>query len=181
MSVFIDRLQEISILQKRYKSKKAELIVLYGRRRVGKSELIENFLAGNGIYGLRLLAREESKKFQLMRFTKKLAEFFSDPVLENISFNDWDGFFEYIISFEWFGDLWEIITGTLSTGFEAFTDVADSPLTNFWFWAFYACLMAGVWVLPSRMGLLDYALWEKFMYSIIFFIIDWFIIARMTD
>ena len=98
MSVFINRERETSILQKRYKSNKAELLVIYGRRRVGKSELIENFLSGNDIYGIRLLAREESKKFQLLRFTKILAEFFSDPVLENISFNDWDGFFEYINS-----------------------------------------------------------------------------------
>ena len=43
MSVFINREQEKNILQKRYNSNKAELIVLYGRRRVGKSELIENF------------------------------------------------------------------------------------------------------------------------------------------
>ena len=85
MSVFVNRNQEISILQKRYKSNKAELLVLYGRRRVGKSELIEHFLSGTDIYGLRLLAREESKKFQLQRFTEKLAEFFSEPVLENIS------------------------------------------------------------------------------------------------
>ena len=96
MSVFIDRNRELDLLHKRYNSRKAEFLILYGRRRVGKSELIENFLSKSGIFGLRLLAREESKKYQLSRFTGKIAEFFSDPVLENVTFTDWDGFFEYL-------------------------------------------------------------------------------------
>ena len=86
MSVFINRIREINILTKRYKSDKAELFILYGRRRVGKSELIEDFLSKKDIFGLRLLAREESKKFQLSRFSAKLAQFFSDSVLEKMSF-----------------------------------------------------------------------------------------------
>jgi AAA+ ATPase superfamily predicted ATPase len=47
MSIFIDREAELSVLNERYARKGAEFIVLYGRRRIGKSELIEHFLKTN--------------------------------------------------------------------------------------------------------------------------------------
>ncbi len=95
MSVFIGRERELSLLEGRLKSEKAEFVVIYGRRRIGKSELIEQFIQNNGI---RLLAREESKTFQLRIFTQKLADFFNDPVLKKTEFTGWDGFFEYLLS-----------------------------------------------------------------------------------
>lgn len=85
--------------------------------------------------------------------------------------------FSYLISFEWLSDVGEIF----SNGWEAITNIADSPLTNIWFWVFYACLLAGVWVLPSKLGLADYKLVEKVLYTVIFFIIDWFIIAHFQN
>jgi hypothetical protein len=87
------------------------------------------------------------------------------------------GGFEYIISFEWLSDLGEIF----SAGWEAMTSIEDSPLTNVWFWAFYIALMASVWYLPSKFGMLDYTLPEKFLYSALFFIVDWFIIAHFQN
>ena len=95
MSVFIGRDREISLLEERFSGNKAEFVVIYGRRRIGKSELIEQFIQNNGI---RLLAREESKTLQLRAFTRKLADFFNDPVLEKTEFTGWDGFFEYLSS-----------------------------------------------------------------------------------
>lgn len=53
MSVFIDRERELKALRERYQSGKAELLFLYGRSRVGKSRLIERFLAGPGVRGAR--------------------------------------------------------------------------------------------------------------------------------
>lgn len=92
----------------------------------------------------------------------------------------WDGIvegFEYIFSFEWFGDIGDFF----STAWEMATDLGSSPLTNFWFWAFYACLFAGVWILPSQLGLADYSLWEKLLYTVIFFIVDWVVISNFMD
>jgi len=37
---FINRKEELSILSRRYESKKPEFLIIYGRRRVGKTELI---------------------------------------------------------------------------------------------------------------------------------------------
>jgi len=44
--MFIDREMELEQLQKRYASEQAELFVLYGRRRVGKTELLRTFCDG---------------------------------------------------------------------------------------------------------------------------------------
>lgn len=41
--MFIGRKKELQFLNERYNSKKAELIVLYGRRRVGKTETLKEF------------------------------------------------------------------------------------------------------------------------------------------
>ena len=38
---FINREKELSFLEKAYRSDRAELIVIYGRRRVGKTELVK--------------------------------------------------------------------------------------------------------------------------------------------
>jgi len=41
--VFIDRQAELQLLQERYETDQAEFFVLYGRRRVGKTELLAQF------------------------------------------------------------------------------------------------------------------------------------------
>lgn len=93
MSVFINRQRELSLLNQRFDSTKAEFVVIYGRRRIGKSELIDQFTNNRGI---RLLAREESKTLQLRIFAHKLGEFFNDDLLKKTEFTGWDGFFEYL-------------------------------------------------------------------------------------
>jgi AAA+ ATPase superfamily predicted ATPase len=81
-------------LNKRWENNNPEFVVIYGRRRVGKSELIDRFLDGK--LGLRLLAREESKELQLRRFSDEVADFFNDDFLRKTGFSDWDSFFEYL-------------------------------------------------------------------------------------
>ncbi len=44
--MFVDRVSELELLEKRYASGKAEFFVLYGRRRVGKTELLARFCEG---------------------------------------------------------------------------------------------------------------------------------------
>ncbi len=94
MSAFINRTRELAHMQERYESGKAEFVVLYGRRRVGKSELIDQFLRSHN--GIRVLALEESKLLQLRRLAADLGTFFSDPFLKKNGFSDWDSVFEYL-------------------------------------------------------------------------------------
>jgi len=57
---FINREQELKFLENKYRSDKAELIVIYGRRRVGKTELLNNFSKNKP--SLYFFCRLESKK-----------------------------------------------------------------------------------------------------------------------
>ncbi len=48
---FINRNEELEYLESLYKTSKPQLIVIYGRRRIGKTELVKKFLEGKkGIY-----------------------------------------------------------------------------------------------------------------------------------
>lgn len=44
--MFVNRVVELELLEKRFATRKAELFVLYGRRRVGKTELLARFCEG---------------------------------------------------------------------------------------------------------------------------------------
>ena len=44
--MFVNRVSEFNLLENRFRSGKAELFVLYGRRRVGKTELLHHFCEG---------------------------------------------------------------------------------------------------------------------------------------
>ncbi|MBS3108429.1 ATP-binding protein [Candidatus Woesearchaeota archaeon] len=91
---FINRKEELKLLKDRIASNKAEFIIIYGRRRVGKSEIINEILKQN--YGLKLLAREESEELQLRKFSESLSTFLKDETLAKNHFKNWDAFFTYI-------------------------------------------------------------------------------------
>ena len=92
--MFIDREAEIDLLEERLGLNKAEFIVLYGRRRIGKTTLLLELIRRHG--GIYLLARETSKTENLRRFSEKLADHFKDDFLRTNPFRDWDSFFEYL-------------------------------------------------------------------------------------
>jgi len=92
----------------------------------------------------------------------------------------WDAIvdaFWYIVSFEWIRDIWD----TIVEGFSALSSIEDSPLTSVWFWAFYFTYMISMWYLPEKIGLQGYSLMEKIIGSIVFFIIDWFVIIKFRS
>jgi AAA+ ATPase superfamily predicted ATPase len=53
--LFINREEELEILEERFRSGKPEFIVIYGRRRVGKTELAVHFIKDK-----RFIARRSS-------------------------------------------------------------------------------------------------------------------------
>lgn len=86
--MFVGRQSELSVLQELYDSGQAELFVLYGRRRVGKTELLQQFCEGRrAIYFMAAQVRE---KDNLRAFRDALREGLGDPLLEGIEFPDWD-------------------------------------------------------------------------------------------
>ncbi len=93
---FIDRAEELSVLEEEFGqlSKRASLIVVYGRRRVGKTELIKEF--GSKHSHLYLLATLQSKEEVIKNFSVKTAEFFGDKATLAQPHTTWEGFFEYL-------------------------------------------------------------------------------------
>ncbi len=41
--MFVNRTEELGYLEKLYKEKNARLLIIYGRRRIGKTELLRQF------------------------------------------------------------------------------------------------------------------------------------------
>ena len=68
--MFIDRKLELANLEARYGSGHAELFVLYGRRRVGKTELLRHFCAGKA--HVFFIATLSSDRDQLAAFSQEI-------------------------------------------------------------------------------------------------------------
>jgi len=91
---FINRTQELTFLQRKYDSDKAEFVIVYGRRRIGKTELINKFSLRRPT--LYFLGRSESKTDTLRRFNLMLMEHFEDISLARSPLSSWDDCFEYL-------------------------------------------------------------------------------------
>ena len=94
MRKFIDREQELEFLTKKYQSGEAELIVLYGRRRIGKTELLLRFAQDRPV--IYFLGRMESGPETIRRFNRLLAERFEDRTLLDVPLPGWDAILEYM-------------------------------------------------------------------------------------
>lgn len=71
--MFIGRDRELTTLNKLYKSNKFEFVVIYGRRRVGKTALINRFIENkNAIY---FMGVESNAKQNLENFSKSIIEY----------------------------------------------------------------------------------------------------------
>lgn len=69
---FINREKELEVLKNSYKSNKPEFIIIYGRRRLGKTELIKRFIKDKQAF--YFLAKQENLKLEFERFKEKLAK-----------------------------------------------------------------------------------------------------------
>ncbi len=92
--MFVNRDRERAFLETHHATDQAELIVLYGRRRVGKTELLRTFCADKPhIFFVADLGTEEG---QLAEFTHQIGEFVAgDPDLL-APFATWEAAFNYL-------------------------------------------------------------------------------------
>ncbi|TDJ71946.1 MAG: ATP-binding protein [Planctomycetota bacterium] len=85
--MFIGRDRELAVLDELHDSGRPELFVLYGRRRVGKTELLQRFCAGKrAVYYLAAQVRDRDN---LRGFRDALRDGLADPLAEGIEFPDW--------------------------------------------------------------------------------------------
>jgi len=89
--MFIGREKELEFLNKRYKSGQAEFIVVYGRRRVGKTELLTEFCKDkpNFFY----ICNEYTDRKQFTSFSEALMDFAPSMQKSIRRFADWEDIF----------------------------------------------------------------------------------------
>lgn len=99
--MFIGRQQELDFLEKRYASSKAELIVLYGRRRIGKTELLNEFIKDKK--AVFYSCTEVPDKEQLERFSRRVLALGLPASRYIRSFSNWEEALESVKDFPWEG------------------------------------------------------------------------------
>ncbi|MEI8321445.1 MAG: ATP-binding protein [Alphaproteobacteria bacterium] len=96
MAKFIGRKRELEILQGLLLKQTASLVVIKGRRRIGKSRLIKEFGENNKPYyifsGIPPTIHT-TKQSQIAEFVRQMREHFHSP---NIQFNDWGDVFHFL-------------------------------------------------------------------------------------
>ena len=96
-SAFIARERELKLLQDLWQSSKAELMILYGRRRVGKTRLITHWIETSGARVLYWVAEPTSSFEQLRSFSQALYNVDApDSAPENFTYANWRQAFQQI-------------------------------------------------------------------------------------
>lgn len=91
--MFIGRERELNALERLYQSNKFEFAVIYGRRRVGKTALINKFIDNkNAIY---FMGVESNAKQNLENFSKSIMEYVSGTEIDSI-FSSFQSALEYV-------------------------------------------------------------------------------------
>lgn len=87
MDKFIGRKNELQILENAYRSPKSEFIPIYGRRRIGKSELILHFIEKKP--SLYILGKKSTQQLQINEFLDILSRAYSEPLIASSNVDSW--------------------------------------------------------------------------------------------
>jgi AAA+ ATPase superfamily predicted ATPase len=95
---FVDRELELNLLDDLYRREGAQLLVLYGRRRVGKTRLVTHWLAQLGERHLYWMASQTSTTNQLRSFSQALFQFLNPAarIEPTFSYVSWQTAFEEV-------------------------------------------------------------------------------------
>lgn len=95
MARFVNRSSELALLERIAASDRRELLVVYGRRRLGKTALLRRFAAGRRLTFFSCPLSSEQEALRL--FTRELARTFDDPLLARARFSGWREAIEYAL------------------------------------------------------------------------------------
>ena len=93
---FWDREQELAFLEKQYQQPGSNLVVLYGRRRVGKTTAVARFGADKP--SIIYLADRSMETTLQQRLLHTMARFLDDDLLGQVTPPDWDWIFGQFVS-----------------------------------------------------------------------------------
>lgn len=88
---FVDRIEETARLRDALSREKSSLVVVYGRRRLGKSTLIKRVLSDSDVY---FLADRSEGQHQRILFAKVVAQVFPD--FDKLTYPDWESLFRAV-------------------------------------------------------------------------------------
>ncbi|MBI5327025.1 MAG: ATP-binding protein [Deltaproteobacteria bacterium] len=91
---FVNRKDELESLYRFYKGEGFQFIPVYGRRRIGKTRLIQEFIKDKPV--IYFLADSVAENEQLRNLGREVGIFFNDPFLAETGFKDWYQFFDYL-------------------------------------------------------------------------------------
>lgn len=94
--MFVGRIEELKEICDAYKTSRVETILLYGRRRVGKSEIIRKSLEDCSLPVVNFECKRTSSKINLENITIAFEHTFN---LSNLHFESFDDFFSYAFKF----------------------------------------------------------------------------------
>lgn len=90
---FVNRKEEIDFFERKFQEKVPQVIILYGRRRVGKSRLMREFLKGKkSVY---FLSSRTVPEIQAAEFARVAADALGDETFEDVKY-DWLSFFKHL-------------------------------------------------------------------------------------
>ncbi len=98
MTLFVNRQREIRFLENEFSQDRASLVILYGRRRIGKTTLIKHFIQGkNAFY---FVATEESERENRRNFQHAVSDFAQNTFLKKDVLLEWDEIFSVLTAYQ---------------------------------------------------------------------------------
>ncbi|MBC7286460.1 MAG: ATP-binding protein [Armatimonadetes bacterium] len=91
---FINREQELAALENAYARDGAEFFVIYGRRRVGKTELIARFCEGKRYVYFEAARLPDGEN--LAHFVQEIGRALQDPVFSSAVYTEWEPPLQYL-------------------------------------------------------------------------------------
>lgn len=91
---FINREEELKALNSKWAENKPHFVIIYGKRRVGKTELIKQFIKDKKC--VYFLADKRTELEQLRELGSLVGGYFKDSMLKERGFNHWLEVFQYL-------------------------------------------------------------------------------------
>ena len=95
---FLGRKSELETLEREYNKKNSTFVVIYGRRRVGKTTLIKEFIKDKTAF--YFLATKEIESLSMKRFGKIISRETKNELAERANYSDWFDYFKLICDYK---------------------------------------------------------------------------------
>ncbi|NEG88826.1 ATP-binding protein [Bifidobacterium aerophilum] len=92
--MFVGREHELSVMEDLWDQDDFQMLVLYGRRRVGKTALLDEFARDR--HALMFTARQQTSAANLRDFSREIYRFFDEPI-SRPAFSLWQDAFDFIV------------------------------------------------------------------------------------